>query len=99
MHIYFPGIDTNKIISVHADILIKKTGSVSNFARFIYDIVLHNDGEFTNIIDAVNETLKQSANDGDSWSVTVNQDEIVIDAYGSDNRISISRIDWTELIA
>jgi hypothetical protein len=91
--------DANKMVSAHADILVKKEDSVSHFARFVYDIVLHNDGEFTNIIDAVNETLKQSANDGDSWSVTVNQDEIVIDAYGSDNRISISRIDWTELIA
>lgn len=91
-------LEDGKSYDINIRLLVVNTNGSPTCARYIYDILAHQESGSL-VIDNFNETLLNPNNTG--WSVTINsasnQINVIIDSSGSLDRRAIATVEWREL--
>lgn len=90
--------EDDKSYDITLRLLIVNTNGVPTCARYVYDILAHQDSGSL-IIDNLNSTILND--NGTGWTVTItaatNQLDITIDSVGVEDRRCMATIEWREL--
>lgn len=91
-------LEDGKSYDINIRVLIVNTNGTPTCARYIYDILVHQESGSL-VIDNFNETLLNPNNTG--WTVTINsasnQINVIIDSSGSLDRRAVATVEWREL--